>query len=120
MDKKTKRFSYGVVLFCGGEKKTFSKAFNSPELASMRNVAGEIAGAMCAMQYCIDNNIKSLEILYDYEGVEKWCSGEWKTNKSGTIDYKNRYDFFALLFVLYNGNKYNDEADLLAKGALGL
>ena len=126
-DKKTSRFSYGVVLFVGGEKKTFSKAFSSPELASMRNVAGEIAGAECAMRYCIDNNIKSLEILYDYEGVEKWCTGEWKTNKSGTIDYKNYYDSvkenLCVTFTKvkgHSGNKYNDEADLLAKNALGI
>lgn len=126
-DVKTKRFSYGVVLFYKENKYTFSEAFFNPELASMRNVAGEIAGARHAMEYCIENNISSLEILYDYEGVEKWCSGEWRANKSGTVAYKNFYDSIKenlnVVFTKvkgHSGNKYNDEADELAKKALGL
>ena len=58
----------------------------------MRNVAGEIEGAKLAMQFCIDNHIEEIDIYYDYEGVEKWCTGVWKTNKSGTISYKQFYD----------------------------
>ena len=46
----------------------------------MRNVAGEIEGAKLAMQFCIDNHIEEIDIYYDYEGVEKWCTGVWKTN----------------------------------------
>lgn len=120
-------FSYGIVFFHKGEKLTFSQEFDIPELSSMRNVAGEIAGATRAMEYCVENGIKSLEILYDYEGVEKWCTGAWKTNKPGTIAYKASYDKFKELLKVtftkvkgHSGNKYNDEADRLAKDALGI
>ena len=120
-------FSYGVVLFYNEEKITFSEDLNYPEMASMRNVAGEITGAVRAMQFCVKNNIKTLEIRYDYEGVEKWCTGVWKTNKPGTIRYKEYYDSIKELLSVtftkvkgHSGNKYNDEADLLAKKALGL
>ena len=68
-----------------GKKRHSAENFQNPENASMRNVAGEIEGAKLAMQFCIDNHIEEIDIYYDYEGVEKWCTGVWKTNKSGTI-----------------------------------
>lgn len=124
---ETQEFAYGVVLFYGGEEMHFSEKFSDPELASMRNVAGEIKGAERAMRYCVENGITELDLYYDYEGVEKWCTGEWKTNKDGTRAYKMFYDSIrGSLSVSFNkvkghsGDKYNDEADALAKDALGI
>lgn len=122
-----KRFAYGIVMFARGEKLTFSEAFTNPALASMRNVAGEIMGARRAMEYCIENGYTSLEILYDYEGVEKWCTGVWKTTKEGTAEYCRYYNSIKeklrVVFTKvkgHSGNKFNDEADRLAKDALGI
>ena len=93
----------------------------------MRNVAGEIEAAKIAMNYCIDNNINNLILYFDYEGIEKWCLGLWKTNKEGTTKYKKFYDNIKdklnVEFVkvkAHSGNKYNDEADKLAKKAIGI
>ena len=58
----------------------------------MHNVAGEIKGAEAAMQYAIDEGIRRIIIYHDYEGIAKWCLGEWKTNKEGTLAYKKFYD----------------------------
>ena len=124
---KTKIFGCGVVIFYDGKDTTFSKSFSDPEMAVMRNVAGEIEGAKLAMQYCLDNNIEEIDIYYDYEGIEKWCSGAWKTNKQGTIAYKQFYNE-AIKNVKVNfikvkghsGDKYNDMADRLAKDAVGI
>lgn len=124
---KTKIFGCGVVIFYDGEDTTFSKSFSDPEMASMRNVAGEIEGAKLAMQYCLDNNIEEIDIYYDYEGIEKWCSGAWKTNKSGTVAYKQFYNKVIknvkVNFIKvkgHSGDKYNDMADRLAKDAVGI
>lgn len=124
---ETGQFSYGVVMFCGEAEHTFSQCFSDPELSSMRNVAGEIAGAQRAMSYCLDNGIKTLELYYDYEGVEKWCTGEWKTNKEGTAAYKRFFDEASKKLIVsfnkvkgHSGDKYNDMADRLAKDALGI
>ncbi len=121
------RYSYGVVLFIGDEKLTFSKAFENNEDSSMRNVAGEIEGAKFVMDYCVRHDIPSLEIVYDYEGVEKWCTKEWKTNKEGTKNYHFYYESIKdKLYVKFtkvkghSGDKYNDEADKLAKQILGI
>ena len=124
---ETKKYGCGVVLFAGGEEITVSRAFSDPDMALMRNVAGEIEGAMAAMRYCIDNNIEEIDLYYDYAGIEKWCSGEWKTNKAGTINYKRFYDEIKktvkVNFVKvkgHSGDKYNDMADKLAKEAVGV
>ncbi len=126
-DIKTKRFSAGVVLFHNGETAQYSEAFDEPDMAQMRNVAGEIRASMYAMGYCILNGVSTLEICYDYEGVEKWCTGAWKTNKDGTKRYKEYYDSLKNVLDVtftkvkgHSGDKYNDMADKLAKKALGL
>ncbi len=123
----TKEFSYGAVIFYEDKEIHLKEKYDNEELASMRNVAGEIYGAMAAMQYAIDKGIKKIKIYHDYEGIAKWCQGLWKTNKAGTIAYKAFYDEACdkvdIQFVKvkgHSGDKYNDMADKLAKEALGI
>ena len=123
----TGEFSYGMVVLLGGQEETYSQSFQDEELATMRNVAGEIKGAEAAMQYALDHGIREISIYHDYEGIAKWCLGEWKTNKEGTKAYKAFYDKarsqVKISFVKvagHSGNKYNDMADELAKEALGI
>ena len=125
--KNSNMFSYGAVIFHNEEKFEFSKAFQDQALAEMHNVAGEIKGSEFVMQYCIDNNIKSVNIYYDYQGIEKWCTGEWKANKTGTKNYKDFYQNASKKVLInfikvkgHSGDKYNDLADKLAKSALNL
>lgn len=123
-----REYGSGVVILKDGEvQKTYSEKGNEESLVTMRNVAGEIEAAKLAMSYCIDNNIENLILYFDYEGIEKWCTGVWKTNKTGTIDYKKYYDSIKdklnVKFVkvkAHSGDKYNEEADKLAKRAIGL
>lgn len=121
------RFSYGAVIFWNDKKYTFSESFFDGELSKMRNVAGEIKGAEKVFSFCLENGIKSVELFYDYEGIEKWCTGKWKRNKEGTILFHNNFvEISKLLNVKFtkvkghSGDKYNDEADSLAKEALGI
>ena len=123
----TKEFSYGMVVLIDGREEKFSQKMSDPELAQMRNVAGEIKGAEFVMRYCLDNGISSVDIYYDYAGIEKWCTGEWQTNKSGTIKYaafyKEASKKLTVRFVKVKGHsgvKYNELADKLAKSALGI
>ena len=126
-DVGTGRFSYGMAVLDGDMEITDNKAFVDPELAAMRNVAGEIKGSMAAMQYCLDKGIDDVVIYYDYEGIAKWCTGEWKTNKEGTKAYaafynsiKDRLNVEFRHVKGHSGDKYNDLVDHLAKQALGL
>ena len=123
----TGEFGYGVIFFYNGEEIHLLEGFNDPSLATMRNVAGEIKGSEAAMKYAVANGIPKLNIYHDYEGVARWCTGEWKANKEGTIAYKNYYesikDKVSVEFIKvkgHSGDKYNDLADELAKKACGV
>lgn len=121
-------YGSGVVILKDNKvEKTYSTKGENESLVSMRNVAGEIEAAKIAMQYCISNKVENLTLYFDYEGIEKWCNGAWKANKEGTIDYKKFYDSIKnklnVKFVkvkAHSGNKYNEEADRLAKASIGI
>ena len=126
-DKVSGDFSCGVVFLYNGDETTFFQRFSDKELAAMRNVAGEIKGAESAMRYAKEHGMKNLVIYHDYEGIAKWCTGAWKTNKDGTKAYKAFYDEMVKEMEIrfekvkgHSGDKYNDMADHLAKQALGL
>ena len=118
-------YSYGAIMFTKDEKITSSSRGNDSELIEMRNVAGEIEGAMAAMIIAFKRNIDILYLHYDYMGIEKWANGEWKANKVGTKKYAEYYnsikDKLKVIFIkvkAHSGNKYNEEVDTLAKEAL--
>lgn len=126
-DAATGAFSYGMVFFHNGQELHFSEKYTDSGLAQMHNVAGEIKGAEAAMRYCLDNDIASVTIYHDYEGIARWCSGEWQAKKEGTIAYAAYYKKASarvrIRFVKvkgHSGDTYNELADRLAKAALGI
>ena len=126
-DATNKIYSYGAVLFTTEGKATYSQKENDGNLVDMRNVAGEIRGAMVAMKEAISRGKDTLYLHYDYMGIEKWAKGEWKANKYGTQEYRDYYNSIKnklnVIFIkvkAHSGDKYNEEADKLAKAALGI
>lgn len=123
-DKEDGSYSYGAIFIEDGEEKVFSKRFAKDKYSEHRNVSGEIFGAMFAIGYAIDGGYENLILHYDYEGIEKWATGEWKTNKELTRKYKAYCDktkkYVNVQFVkvlAHSGDKYNEMADKAAKGA---
>lgn len=121
-DVKDHSYSYGVLLFYDGKKEEYAKRFFEEEDRDMRNVAGEIKGAMRAMERCVELKIPKLTVYYDYMGIEKWAKGEWKRNRPGTIAYKDFYDTLKshveVVFQkveAHTGDPGNERADTLAK-----
>ncbi len=126
-DVRTKKYGCGVVVLYHGEVKRFNEAYDDPESASLRNVAGEVMGAVRAIQYCRKYGISEVEIYHDYNGIGKWGNDEWKANLPLTQKYKrfvaNARTQMKITFIkvaAHTGNKYNEEADRLAKSAIGL
>lgn len=116
---------YGVVFFTAEGEEHFLGSQIDAELASMHNVAGEIAGARAAMEAAVRCGVKKLIIYHDYQGIASWCTGEWKANKEGTKAYKAFYDGICDRLSVefrkvkgHSGVKYNELADKLAKSAL--
>lgn len=124
-NSETGIYGYGGFLITNGEKYVLQGAGNDPEMASMHNVSGEILGSMAAVEKALSLNLEQLTIYYDYSGIEKWATGEWKRNKKGTIAYhdfmQSKMKNIHLTFVKVKGHTGipgNEEADRLAKAAV--
>lgn len=124
---ETKQYGSGVVILYQNKKEVFSIVGEKDNLCEMRNVAGEIKGAEFAIDYAIKQKSDKIIIYHDYEGIEKWCTGAWKTNKEGTKKYKEFYDKAKELIIIgfvkvkaHSGDKFNEEADVLAKKSVGI
>lgn len=120
-------YGYGVILVTDTKRYEFSGSGSDGEMASMRNVAGEIEGAMRAVKEAEELGLKSLAIYYDYMGIECWANGSWKTNKEGTRNYRQymqaQQERIQIRFhkvAAHTGVELNEAVDQLAKKAAGI
>lgn len=98
-----------------------------------RNIDGECHAVINALVYVCNNletqfkELVNIKIFYDYIGLEKWKSGEWKTNKIVSINYainikrlltilhKNFTEVEWVKVKSHSGNLWNDQVDRLCK-----
>lgn len=120
------KYAFGCVfLLPDGRVLTENGSGNNPESAKLRNVTGEMLGAMFAVKWAIKNGFRRLEIRYDYEGVEKWVTGAWKSKTELTQKYaqamrswSNKIAMKFTKVAAHTNVFYNEMADQLAKAAL--
>lgn len=125
-DKKIKRYSFGCVLIApDGEIIRESGSGNDPKSLELRNVTGEMLGAMYAVRWAMKHQYPAVEICYDYAGIEQWATHGWQAKNELTqkyAEYMNRCgEQIAITFTkiaAHTGDRYNEEADRLAKEAL--
>jgi len=125
-DEKIGKYAFGCIMILpGGEIIRESGNGDNPESVALRNVAGEMLGAMFAVKWSIENRYSFIKICYDYSGIEMWAVGQWKAKNNLTKKYadfmKDNSKNIEISFQkieAHTGNKYNEEADKLAKTAL--
>jgi len=116
---------YGVVVLKDGKvADELSGPVEAREVNDTRQVAGELAAVKEALNWCLERSIKEVSIYYDYLGVEKWATGQWKTNQALTRDYARFVAAFPIKIHWrkvdsHTGNRWNDRADALAKQGAG-
>lgn len=125
-EKSIERYAFGcVILTPDGQEIRRSGSGSDPAGAAIRNVAGEMLGALSAVRWAQENGYPAVEIRYDYEGVEKWVTGVWRAKTPLTGKYaqmmqdagKTIHISFCKV-AAHTGDHYNELADQLAKGAL--
>ena len=125
-EKSIGRYAFGCVLLTpDGQEIRESGSESDPAGVAIRNVAGEMLGAMNAVKWAQENGYPAVEIRYDYEGVEKWVTGVWRAKTPLTSKYAvhmqeagKKIQISFCKVAAHTGNHYNEEADQLAKSAL--
>ena len=98
---------------------------DNPQSLKHRNVTGEMLGAMYAVRAAMMNGYASIEICYDYEGIEKWVTGAWRSKTELTQKYAAAMQEWSKSIRItftkvaaHTNVKYNELADQTAKRGL--
>lgn len=124
-------YSFGLVCVCNGTiVHSAGGTGKNAEATSMRQIAGELLGAMQALVYARKQGYAQVVILHDYKGVSMHAEGTWKRTNPFSIVY---YDWMQAFFSdnpgmsvrfrkvdAHAGNRNNELADVLAKTAIGM
>lgn len=119
--------SYGVVVVKNGVELFRDRGVTFDEPSDSRQVVGEIRGAMRAIELAITNNWTSINIHYDYQGIESWAKGEWKANLPLTKEYRDfmqkwmkKINVRFVKVAAHTGVEFNELADKTAKSAFSM
>ncbi len=124
---ETSVYGYGGFVNVDGRNYPVEGSGRNQEMASMRNVAGEISGAIAAVKKAESLGVSDLVMLYDYRGIEEWATGGWKANKQSTKAYKEFMNAPERTVNVtfehvdaHTGIDGNEKADVMAKHAVGV
>lgn len=125
-DRVKGRYSFGAAIVQNGEViDTLQRAGNNPIYVESGQNAGEVFGCLHAVQWAINKGYDTIYVYYDFEGIEKWISGEWKAKKQVSQDYVEHFrelsEYIDVEFVkvkAHSGVQFNELADQLAAEAI--
>lgn len=88
----------------------------------LRNIFGEITAAFATVKLAKKKGYSKIKIYYDYSGIEKWVTGEWKAKNQITQKYSKlmQNSGVSIEFVkvkAHSGNKWNEVVDEMARKA---
>lgn len=89
--------TYGAIYLPSFDEKEWQFFTDNPLYVASRNVGGEILAAEFAIsliarlydqQVSLNPVHYDINMYFDYEGVGKWLTGEWRAKKTLTMSYK--------------------------------
>lgn len=125
-DDTLKKYAFGCV-FILADGRIYTQFGNGDNEQSLqhRNVTGEMLGAMYAVKTAMLNGFQKVELCYDYQGIEKWVTGEWRSKTELTQKYaramrewRTKIDINFTKVAAHTNVKYNELADRMAKQGL--
>ena len=125
-DDNLKRYAFGCV-FILADGHIYTQYGNGDNEQSLqhRNVTGEMLGAMYAVKTAMLNGFQKVELCYDYQGIEKWVTGEWRSKTELTQKYAGamrewgtKIQISFTKVAAHTNVKYNELADRMAKQGL--
>lgn len=125
-DNSLKKYAFGCV-FILPDGRIFAEYGNgdNPQSLQHRNVTGEMLGAMYAVKTAMASGFSKVELCYDYEGIEKWVTGAWrsKTELTGKYaaamrEWRKGIEISFRKVAAHTNVYYNELADRTAKAGL--
>lgn len=121
-----KKYAFGCV-FILPDGRIYVEFGNGDREQSLqqRNVAGEMLGAMYAVKTAMLNGYEKVKLCYDYEGIEKWVTGAWRSKTELTAAYaeamrqwRKKIEISFMKVAAHTNVYYNELADQTAKRGL--
>lgn len=131
------RYAYGTIIFPDPQDLTdqlqISGSGEVDEYKTANNVAGEVLGAVTAMEFALEQGWKKITIFHDYNGLAYWAKAmpgmtrRWQAKTPIAQYYQKRYDELSQMIDVdffwvrgHSRDHYNDIVDALAKRELGI
>lgn len=123
----TEKYSYGLVSVRGNVIEYIEGGAYKAK-GNIRQIAGELQGAVKALEYAKSIGEKHIVLFHDYEGIFHHATGSWSRNDKSSEEYYEKMNKFfedgmEVTFVKvdsHTGDLYNELVDEKCKDALGI
>ncbi|KGO13099.1 ribonuclease HI [Clostridium botulinum] len=128
-NSSTKKYSYGLVAVRNDVVEYIdSAASKDSSKSNIRQIAGELEGAIKGVKYALSKGEAKVVIFHDYEGVSHHATGFWERREQSSIEYYNKMNELInkgieVLFVKvdsHTGDLFNELADEKCKEKLSI
>lgn len=123
------RYSYGVVCVKNNIVEYIeSTAEKDTSEKNIRQIAGELKGALRAVEYAIRQKHTKIVLFHDYEGIAHHATGAWERKEESSMQYYNKMQELMssgieIIFVKvdsHTGDLFNELVDEKCKECLGI
>ncbi len=123
------RYSYGVVCVTNNIVEYIeSNAEKDTSEKNVRQIAGELKGAIRAVEYALRKKQTQIVLFHDYEGIAHHATGAWDRKEESSIQYYNKMQELMnsgiqVIFVKvdsHTGDLFNELVDEKCKECLGI
>ena len=122
-------YSYGVVCVKNDVVEYIESGSGKSDLQNnIRQIAGELKGAIKAVEYGISKNEKKIVVFHDYEGIAHHATGAWQRRENSSKDYyekmqnlmKNNIEVIFVKVDSHTGDLFNELVDEKCKECLNI